>query len=228
MTDANLYDIRNPIASPAVGTVVGVVAPNDPESQFTSYTYEVELHSEDVGHVQSFRMPPMPFCGESSGGDIDFQDPLLVGQTVLVSFIEGDPRKPFILCRYSDGEGGYSTSVPSRAEYPKVKKTYNGVRVEIDKEGSVSIQMKAGQSINVKREDGTTQILRMNENGNIDAGVSASVKKLVTEEFISVLKAITDAAPSAEPFLAALKLALGTPTGPTSLVDKVTTKLKGE
>lgn len=226
MTDEHLYDTVNEIHRPVVGEIMGVVHVDDPKSPIPNTCYDVQLHSMQPGYVQSFVMPPMPYVGESRGGSHDSQRPLLVGQFVLVDFLEGDPRRPFILQTYSKCDGEVELDPPLRVEHPMHKELVNGTEFQVNKDGSVSILVKSGESISVKKSDGTTQLFKVSDSGQVEAG--SVTKSLLTEDFASVLSTIVNTATTGDLLLAALKLAFTAPTGPTSLNDKKTTKLKGE
>lgn len=212
------------MATPIVGRVLAVHAKHTAQNDEAITLYDVEIYPR--GGIGALTLPPCPFAPNASGGAVETEDPLTKDEWVLVAFIEEDPDRPFILSRYCNLDQESEVS-QTEAEAPHYRKRINGVNLSVAKDGTADLTLPASKTLTLRNEAGDV-ILRVLENGDIELG-QASLKALVTEDFISGLHAAVSAAVIAPgdggaSFKAALVAALSS----SPLATAKTTKVKGQ
>jgi len=169
-----------PVMLPTVGDVTGVYPkdhPENPSGEITLYQVTLQIQFPATEYV----LPFVPAAPNLSGGAIDGEDPFLVGQSVLVNFIEGDPNRPFIQSRWFDG--GATEIAQTLTEWPKWHKQINGVDFWVNKIGGVYAQLTGTQPL-VVMDESSNVLLEVKYTGGayeIHLGGDAGLAKLLDE-----------------------------------------------
>lgn len=176
-----------------IGKITGVYATdhtqNPTEAKLT--LYQVTLYRQSIP-VQTCVLPAMvPALGQMGGGANEREFPYEVGQLVVMAFLGGDINRPLIMGHYPDLE---NTSLgQTTAQHPQNGFRANGVVGTIYKNGEVEIKLAADQALVVKDSDGAILMQIKKESGSyqIQLGGVSGLKRLMTEEMISVFNAHT-------------------------------------
>jgi len=184
-----------PPVLPMVGKVVNVLCYDDPRNPTGKITlYDVEIYQQQPSTIHLIEA--VPYCGQLAGGANESEDPLLVGQLVDVVYSEGNPNRPLILGPRFDRE--HNTSVAqTTAEHPRVKHRRNGVDLEIDKNGKLTLRLASNQSMDIY--DGAGQVkIEITTDGKVRlfgtvelGGDLTGIQKLMTEAMITVFNTHT-------------------------------------
>jgi hypothetical protein len=168
---------------PVIGKVVGVY-PKDhaenPTGTLTLYQVEIYLHSPAFSCV----IPFAPYLGQSAGKANASEDPLLVGQYVVVAFLEGDPNRPYIQGIWFDQE----TNVAGlSADYPTVRHERNGTIATIDKGGNVEVRLASQKSFKLVDSNGVVifQLVHSGGQYEVHLGGSVDLRPLITDALIA-------------------------------------------
>lgn len=216
------------MATPIVGRVLAVHAKHTAQNDEAITLYDVEIYPR--GGIGALTLPPCPFAPNASGGAVETEDPLTKDEWVLVDFIEEDPDRPFILSRYCNLDQESEVS-QTEAEAPHYRKRINGVKLSVAKDGTADLTLPANKTLTLRNEAGDA-LLRVLENGDIELG-QASLKALVTEDFISGLANALNLTPVAAgdgglTLKMALFAALTLPSHALFFGAAKTTKVKGQ
>ena len=225
----HLFDLASPVLpSPIVGKVVAVHAKQTAQNPQDVTLYDVEIYPRSG--IGALTLPPCPYAPSASGGAIETEEPLTEGESVLVSFLEGDVDRPFILSRYVNLDTASDVS-QAASEAPHYRKKVNGLKVSVAKDGTTDLTLPQGKVLTLRNEAGAV-LLRVLESGDIELG-GASLRALVTEDFYSALaNAFTLAAVAPGDGGLALKTALSLslldPLNPAYVGNTKTTKVKAQ
>lgn len=174
-----------PIMMPMVGKVTAVFAKDHPENPSGEITlYQVDVYPQSPAMTVS--LPFVPAKGQLTGGANEQEDPLLVGQAVIVAFLEGDPNRPYIDGRWFDG--GSTELAETNSEHPKVSWTRNGVGVFVAKNGTFDLYLAEDQSF-ILRDSDANVLFTIRKSGGIyevDLGGNTGLKTLITEDLINL------------------------------------------
>lgn len=175
---------------PVLGEVTAIYPKDHPQNPTGKITlYQVK------GLLQEPAMPVtignnVPYAGQSAGFDHEKESPLVVGQRVIVLFLEGDPQRPVILDTFPY-VGPKSTPVAAQtsAEAPQERAIANGVDVVIDKEGNASVQLADGKAFTVKDSNGGVLVKLVKSGGSyeVQLGGSSGLEKLLQAKFVDAL-----------------------------------------
>ena len=95
----------------------------------------------------------MRYMGQGGNGANAQEDPLLVGQRVVIAFLGGHPDRPFIIGTLPDSLTDNAVS-QTEAQHPRYKKITNGLDVEVDKDGKASVKLVSGQQVEIQDSSG--------------------------------------------------------------------------
>lgn len=176
-----------PLAFPAVGEIKAVF-PKDHEQnqtggQFT--TYQVQMYWQRPCHSALLNRQ-VAALGQQAGGDIDWEIPYLVGQKVMVQFLEGDPNRPLIMGRIPDATQSNQVSQDT-VDQPQTTISINGARFVVTKEGDVKITMASARSVQCLNQNGDV-IADIVENGDVKLGGSTGLNRLIDERAQSLIE----------------------------------------
>ena len=153
--------------------------------------YDVEVWPQSAGFTGSFQFNRVVFLGQQSGGAIEKNDPLAVGQKVALEFAEGDYNRPMILGRWGDK----STALRSESgKHPQADWKINGLLVSVEKGGDVVLQLPETKTIIVKDKDGN-QVVKVTEGGVVELG-DGTLRRLVDERIVAAIHGLSWAIPA--------------------------------
>lgn len=180
-----------PPVLPMIGKVVNVLTYEDPKNLPQKFTlYDVELYQQRPSTIHL--ADGVPYIGMNAGKGMESEDPLVLGQLVIVLFLEGDPNRPAIIGPYFDKE--HITAVAqSAAEHPRVKHKRNGVDAVISKDGELSVTLAPNQPMVIK-DSGGSVLLKLHWTGaayEVQLGGDSGLQRLMTEAMISVFNSHT-------------------------------------
>lgn len=183
---------------PIEGQVTAVFAKDDVQNltggKYTTYQVNLFYRNQFTAIPNS----QMRYMGQSSNGSNTEENPLLVGQRVVVGFLGGDPDQPFIMGTLPDALLDNDAS-QTAAQHPQFYRQTNGLKQTIDKNGKGFIDLVAGQQVEI-RDSGGTVLLVVKEDGSIQLGGTTGLDKLLQKAFGSQLA--TDFAAAAAAVLA--------------------------
>lgn len=130
----------------------------------------------------------MRYMGQGGNGANAQEDPLLVGQRVVIAFLGGHPDRPFIIGTLPDSLTDNAVS-QTEAQHPRYKKITNGLDVEVDKDGKASVKLVSGQQVEIQDSNGNV-LLVVKENGTIQLGGTTGLDKLLQRDFVAALKGL--------------------------------------
>lgn len=176
---------------PMIGKVVNVLTYEDPKNLPGKFTlYDVELYQQRPSTIHL--ADGVPYIGMNAGRAMESEDPLVLGQLVIVLFLEGDPNRPAIIGPYFDQE--HITAVAqSAAEHPRVMHRRNGVDAVVSKDGELSVTLAPNQPMEIKDSAGNVLLEIVYSGGayEVHLGGDSGLQKLMTEAMISAFNAHT-------------------------------------
>lgn len=173
-----------PIQLPVVGEVTAVLAKDSTENPSGEITlYQVDVFLGMPAMVVS--LPFVPVLGQMSGGNNEQEDPLLVGQKVVVAFLEGDPNRPYIQGKWFDAQN--TNVAQATADHPKCNWKRNGLQVTIDSAGDAVLSLAEGKKLSIKDSGGNVlfEITKASGVYKVLLGGDSGLRKLVTSDLIS-------------------------------------------
>lgn len=169
-------------AWPVVGRVMVVVPKNDPRNVTSTVTlYDIEVYTQRPSTTALLEM--VPYLGQSAGGGSEGEDPLVVGQYVIVLFLEGDPNRPVIVGSYLSHDTAVAQTA---AEHPHTRIVRRGLNLTVDKDGSGDVQIAAGRAVRVLNSAGTV-LFRVTDAGDVELGGSSGINTLLLSTLVAWL-----------------------------------------
>lgn len=175
---------------PVLGEVTAIYPKDHPQNPTGKITlYQVK------GLLQEPAMPVtignnVPYAGQSAGFDHEKESPLVVGQRVIVLFLEGDPQRPVILDTFPY-VGPKSTPVAAQTndEAPQERAIANGVDVVTTKDGDTTLTLAEDRSLTVKDSSGSVVIKLLKSGGGdyvVYLGGDSSLQRLIDERAAAI------------------------------------------
>lgn len=170
--------------------------------------YDVEIWPQTAGFSGAVGLTSLAYSGQQSGGSIEQNVPLVVGQKVEVDFWEGDYNRPYIRGKWIDEGSAFAATPPDADEHPRARWLCNGIRIEVSKDGNLEI-------FEHENDLELIRLVKVTGSWQLHLGGKVGVQRLVTEQFITSLKAAITLAPVAtgdggSAFKSALAAALDT------------------
>ena len=168
---------------------VSAVYPKDSAQNLTGgqyTTYQVKAFFPNT--YTAILNSQVRYMGQSGNGDNAQEDPLLVGQRVVIAFLGGDPDRPFIMGTLPDSLTDNAVS-ETEAQHPRYKKITNGLDVEVDKDGKASIKLVSGQQVEIQ-DSNANVVAVIKEDGSIQLGGTTGLDNLLQKSFVSALKGL--------------------------------------
>ena len=177
-----------PIAFDELGKIADVLCKDHTRNDTGNITlYDVTIYPQKPS--LEVTLPAVQILGQMSGQD-EGEDPLSVGDWVVVRFLGGDAERPYIAGRWQNQE---TTAVAqTTAQHPRTRIIRRGVAWEVDKDGKASLQLKEDQSFKLLDSNGAV-LLEVIDNGGgyeVHLGGNAGLLRLLTENTIGSLKGI--------------------------------------
>lgn len=187
-----------PITLPMVGRIKAVLAKDHPDNPTGTYTlYNVEVYEEFMAGPRDYEH--VPALGQMASGGVEIELTYEIDQYVLVGFRAGNETLPYIVNTFPwhDTEAAHTV-----ASGPHVKLRARGATITITNDGDISLEPASGRTLFL---GGDT--------------ADATMKKLMTEEMISVFNGHTHTSPAGG--------STGTPSTPLSAGSHATDTTKG-
>lgn len=209
-----------------IGEVRDVICKDDPRNLVGKFTvYGVDMYQQRPSTI--YYMDNVPYIGQNAGIGNESEDPLLVGQLVIVKFLEGDPNRPCIVRPYFNKN--HETAVAqTKEQHPRVKHVRNGVDLTIDKHGETILKLPEGKALTVVDRNGD-QVLKVDEDGDVELG-DGTLRRLVDERIVAAINGLSWTIPALAVSGTPPATAPGVTTGivtPLVLDNVTTTKTKG-
>lgn len=219
--ESHLFDgLFAQISRPVCGVVKAVLPKDHPQNTVGAFTlYIVEIYPQ-APLCMSLELRPCPFLGSLAGHGIEVEIPLLVGQSVVVDFLDGDTERPFVVGAYPEIEPDAPGIAESVEEHPKVSIRANGTTITIKKNGDLLVTLADGKAIQFQDHTGAA----LASVGSGALAVAAPLKALLTEVLLDTLKAQFDSHTHPTPAGLSSPPSLGL----TGLDSAKTAKLRGQ
>lgn len=187
--DLHLEPIDPSFLGPMRGKVVEVVAKDDPRNPSGLTLYHVEVYRL-APPAQTQMLPLCPRLGDLGARGNEHHASLVVGQFVVVLFLEGLPEYPAICGVWPSQE---TSIAPTTADMAGASWRRNGVTAEMAASGDLSLLLKTDRAVVIKDASGEA-LLRLTKVGlgyEVQLGASASLKTLLTSDAIAAFNSHT-------------------------------------
>lgn len=175
-----------PFQGSVIGKITAVFAKDHLQNPVGTITlYQVEVYRQRPPATTAL-YPFVPAKGNLSGGVIEQEVPLVVGQWVILSFLEGDPNRPYIDGKWFDQET--TTLAETTTQHPHESHKINGNTATVDKNGNVEWKIATNMTLTVADSAGNV-LLRITKPGatyEVRLGDTAGIYRLIDERAATV------------------------------------------
>jgi hypothetical protein len=178
----------HPFDYPIMTTIEGkvtVVYAKDHEANIngavTLYQVEGYVRNPRMTHVFDF----VPVKGQLTGCGNEDEDPLLVGQLVLLSFIGGDPNLPYIDGKWFDLRE--TEIAQEQADHPRIIRHRNGFRETIDKDGNRTLKLAEDRKITITDSSDNVlfEVIKSGGSYEVRLGGDSGIRSLIDDRLIT-------------------------------------------
>jgi len=201
---------------PLQGSVVGKVTAVYPKDHLqnpvgTITLYQVQVHRQRPPATTAL-LSFVPAKGNLSGGVIEGEVPLVVGQWVVVAFLEGDPNRPYIDGKWFDQET--TTLAETTSQHPREIHKINGNIATVDKNGNVEWKIAANMTLTVADSAGNVllQLVKPGATYEVRLGDTAGIYRLIDERASSIFNNHTHVVAGIQPGTGSVTSAITTTT----------------
>lgn len=184
----DIHYTDEPIAFDEIGKVVAILAKDHAQNPTGTITlYDVETYFQKPSLL--ITLPAVQILGQMSGGD-ELEDPLSVGDFVVVRFLGGSVERPYVAGRWQSQE---STAVAqAQTDHPRTRIIRRQNILTVDKNGDAELQMAPSRSLKVKNSGGTIllEIVDPGTGYEVHVGGDTGLLRLLTENFVGALATI--------------------------------------
>lgn len=185
-----------------IGEVTAVFLP-DHERNPTSITLYQVVALKQKGIPKALISDFVPYLGMQSGGSIEKEIPLEVGDYVVVGFLEKDVNRPFVWGKYIPKK--QNTNIQQTEDtYPQPTWLTNGVKVYVTKTGKVVIEQREDQTIEIRDSSGKKRVefveggesklydaseverVVVRANGDVELGDTSALNRLIDERAAAI------------------------------------------